>query len=171
MSGSFGRIDRDLVIGGAFRGLRRNAGALLVWIAYVAHADRDGVAFVGEERIARWCGITLETVRKARRRLEEMGLLIDTGEVRGRCKVYRIPQPALGGEGVRLPKAGAADPPTPVVRPPNVGASNPPTLVGANRVEQRGTEGEQAPTPFEPGSEAEAGYLRLTGASGEGAAS
>lgn len=145
--GGWGKVYRDVVMGGEFRPIGKKSSALAVFLAYSAHVNADGEAWLGEASIMAAFGISAESVRKGRRAAEAAGVLIDTGKCENRCKVYRVkskPQRPLGGEGEATPNAGASEPPTGKGPNPNGRPSEPPTGVGTNRRNRR-TDSNSAP--------------------------
>jgi hypothetical protein len=115
-------------------------------MAYCAHADAgSGIAWVGEAKIAEAFGLTVESVRNGRRRLEEAGLLIDTGQRRGRCKVFRLvqtPQAGLGDGATASPKVSISNTPSEEGQHPKRRADDTPSGLGTNRREQKRTKRE-----------------------------
>ena len=147
----FGRMPTALVTSGALKPIKGKPAALAVYIAYVAASNAEGEAWPSEATIAAAFDLGADTVRRARRILEDAGLLIDTGHRRHRCKVYRIaskPRDAEGfqnpatwggndskprdAEGYETPHGRGVSPRNPARR-----AAETPRRGGTNRVEQR----------------------------------
>lgn len=99
-NGWHGRVSQMLIAGGALRPIAHSRAALAVFLAYSAHVNEHGQAWLAESTIAGAFGLDGESVRRARRLLERAGLLTPTGKRMHRCTVYSVGKPHTGA-GVR----------------------------------------------------------------------
>jgi len=130
-----GKVYRRKVMSGDLRPIASKPIAMAVYVAYCAHCDSEGFAWLGESSIVRAFGCSAEAVRQARRTLETHELLIDTGRKIKRCKVYQInptPQQQLGDENASNPNTVESNTPTGGSRNPNAAPRETPTGVGTN---------------------------------------
>ena len=138
--GGYGRVHREKVMSGDLRPIATQPATLSVYLAYCAHANVDGIAWLGEDSIVNAFGITAEAVRTSRRTLERYELLIDTGERKVRCKVYRVnwtPQCQLGDQNDPYPNTNGSCTPTRDHQHPKKRTRDTPKDVGTNRTNNR----------------------------------
>lgn len=86
----YGRLPTEIVSSGVLASIATKPAAMLTYLSYVAFADAKMEAWPSEAFISEKCGIAADSVRRARRALEDAGLIVDTGHRRHRCKVYLV---------------------------------------------------------------------------------
>ena len=90
-----------------------------VAVSYVMHANAVGQAWPGAPRVAAQCSMNERTVRRARGKLEALGVLVPMSKGVGRAPRYTVRLEALPartpdtGSGVSQDKPRTQDPPTP----------------------------------------------------------
>lgn len=107
---------REFVMSGVFEPILGQPSAIAVFLAYLAHANDEGEAWLSNPTICKAFGISEDSVTRGRHRCVEAGLMIDTGKFQHRCKVFRL---ALSPAAVRVvnqssPRSGADLPPAAV---------------------------------------------------------
>ena len=97
---------------------------LLIHLALADFANDDGVCWPNQERIAKKCRASVETVRTATRAMQGDGYLeiISESSGRGSSHRYQLKTPkSSGGNGTETPKSTGRNPQTSRVKPPNPG--------------------------------------------------
>jgi len=98
---------REFLVSGALAPLKSHS-ALAVYLAYAAHANKDGLAWLSTKVIMTSLGLSEDSVSRGRAACVAAGFLIDLETYLHRCKLYRVSitpttQVSAGGEGERLP--------------------------------------------------------------------
>lgn len=86
----------------------------LTLLAVAWHANEDGEAWPGQQRLARWCGVGVRQLRSNLQQLADRGLLDVVQRGRNTTNLYRVRLPphgrqwAAGPSGSGLPDRGGS---------------------------------------------------------------